>query len=93
MEPGDDHPVFSEGILDGVFDDSQIWLMIGINSGVVALLVLIGVIVNAYITSRRLANVLSDVEEIIHSDLKNLEEKIDNALTKLRISEARVNRD
>jgi len=76
-----------------VIEDSQIWLIIGATSGSVAILVLIGVIVNAYITSRRLANVLSDVEEIIHADFKTLEEKIETALTKIRIADARANRE
>jgi hypothetical protein len=67
--------------------------MIGIIVGAVAFLVVIGVIVNAYITARRLANVLSDVEEIIHADLKALEEKIETALLKIRIAEAKTNRE
>ncbi len=76
-----------------MFEDSQIWLMIGVIVGAVAVLVLIGVIVNAYITSRRLANVLADVEEVIHSDFKGLEEKIEAALTRIRIAETRSNRE
>ena len=67
--------------------------MIGVILGGVAVLTLIGIIVNAYITSRRLANVLADVEEIIHSDLKGLEDKIQTALLKLRVSETRANRE
>jgi hypothetical protein len=67
--------------------------MIGVIVGAVAVLVLIGVIVNAYITSRRLANVLADVEEVIHSDFKGLEEKIEAALTRIRIAETRSNRE
>jgi hypothetical protein len=76
-----------------VIDDSQIWMMIGVTTGAVALVVLLGVMANAYITSRRLANVLSDVEEVMHADFKALEEKIETALTKLRIAEARTNRE
>jgi hypothetical protein len=76
-----------------VFEDSQIWLMIGVIVGAVALLVTIGVIVNAYVTSRRLANVLSDVEEVIHADFKDLEQKVEAALTKIRLSESRANRE
>jgi hypothetical protein len=67
--------------------------MIGVIVGAVSVIVIIGVIVNAYITSRRLANVLSDVEEILHTDFKGLEEKIEAALTKIRIAEAKMNRD
>ena len=76
-----------------MFDDSQVWLMIGINIGSVALIVTIGVIANAYITSRRLANVLNDVEELVHADVKNLEEKVETALLKLRTSEAKASRE
>ena len=76
-----------------MIDDSQIWLIIGATVGSVAVIVFIGVMVNAYVTSRRLANVLNDVEEMIHTDLKSLEEKIENVLTKLRIAEARSNRE
>ena len=76
-----------------MFDDSQIWLMIGVIVGSVAVLVLLGVMVNAYVTSRRLANVLSDVEEIIHADFKGLEEKIETALNRIRIAEAKSNRE
>jgi hypothetical protein len=76
-----------------VIDDSQIWLIIGVTVGSVAVLVFLGVMVNAYVTSRRLANVLNDVEEILHADFKGLEEKIETALTKLRIAEAKSNRD
>lgn len=67
--------------------------MIGIILCGVFVFTLIGIIVNAYITSRRLATVLSDVEELIHSDLKGLEDKIETALLKLRVTEARTNRD
>jgi len=67
-------------------------MMIGCTVGAVAIIVTLGVIVNAYVTSRRLANVLSDVEEVIHADLKTLEEKIEAALTRIRIAE-RINRD
>jgi hypothetical protein len=67
-------------------------MMIGCTVGAVAIIVALGVIVNAYVTSHRLANVLSDVEEVIHADLKTLEEKIEAALTRIRIAE-RINRD
>ena len=67
--------------------------MIGVIVGSVAVLVLLGVMVNAYVTSRRLANVLSDVEEIIHADFKSLEEKIETALNRIRIAEAKSNRE
>ena len=67
--------------------------MIGVIVGAVAVLVLIGIMANAYITARRLANVLSDVEEVIHGDFKNLEEKIETALLKIRIAEAKSNRE
>ena len=67
--------------------------MIGVIVGSVAVLVLLGVMVNAYVTSRRLANVLSDVEEIIHADFKSLEEKIETALNRIRIAEAKANRE
>ena len=76
-----------------MIDDSQIWLIIGVTVGSVAVMVFIGVIINAYITSRRLANVLSDVEEVLHADFKGLEEKIESALTQIRISEAKANRE
>jgi hypothetical protein len=76
-----------------VIEDSQIWLIIGVIVGTIAVLGFIGIVVNAYITSRRLANVLSDVEEIIHADFKALEEKIDAALTRIRIVEAKSNRE
>ena len=75
-----------------LFEDSQIWLMIGVIVGAVSLIVVIGVIANAYITSRRLANVLSDVEEVLHSDFKGLEERIVNAVLKAR-SEVKTHRD
>jgi len=67
--------------------------MIGVMVGSVAVLVLLGVLVNAYITTRRLANVLSDVEEVMHADFKELEEKIEAALTRLRVAETKSNRD
>jgi len=66
--------------------------MIGVIVGAVSLIVVIGVIANAYITSRRLANVLSDVEEVLHSDFKGLEERIVNAVTKAR-SEVKTHHD
>jgi len=40
-------------------------------------------------SSRRLANVLSDVEEVIHSDFKDLETKIETAVAKARITEGK----
>jgi hypothetical protein len=67
--------------------------MIGVIVGAVAVLVMIGVMLNAYITSRRLANVLSDVEEIMHADFKGLEEKIEIALTRIRAAEYKTNRE
>ena len=76
-----------------MFEDSQIWLMIGVIVGAVAVLVLIGVMLNAYLTSRRLANVLSDVEEVMHADFKELEEKIETALTRIRAAEVKSNRE
>ena len=76
-----------------MFEDSQIWLMIGVIVGSVAVLVMIGVMLNAYVTSRRLANVLSDVEEVMHADFKALEEKIETVLTRMRAVEAKSNRE
>jgi hypothetical protein len=76
-----------------VFEDSQVWLIIGVVVGAVAVIVVLGVIANAYITARRLANVLADVEEVVHADLKSLEEKIEKALLKLRIAEAKTHRE
>ena len=76
-----------------MFEDSQIWLMIGVIVGAVSVITVLGVLVNAYITSRRLANVLSDVEEVMHADLKGLEDKIDAVMLKLRAAETRVNRE
>ena len=76
-----------------MFDDSQVWLIIGVMVGAMAVLVFIGIMVNAYITSRRLANVLNDVEEILHSDFKALENKIEAAINKVRAAELRSNRD
>ena len=67
--------------------------MIGVIVGAVAVLVLLGIMVNAYITSRRLATVLSDVEEVIHADFKELENKIEAALARIRIAESRINRE
>ncbi len=67
--------------------------MIGVIVGALAVLGLIGIMVNAYITSRRLANVLSDVEEIIHADFKELEDKVDAALARLRMAESRSDRE
>ncbi len=72
-----------------MFDDSQIWLMIGVIVGAVAVIVVAGVIMNAYLTSRRLSTVLADVEEVIHSDFKGLEEKVQAALTKIKIADAK----
>jgi hypothetical protein len=63
--------------------------MIGIIVASVAVLIFIGIIVNAYIVSRRLANVLSDVEEVLHSDFKELEKRIEAALNKVRNLEPR----
>ncbi len=54
------------------------------------------VMVNAYPSPprhARLANVLSDLEEILHADFKGLEEKIEAALTKIRIADAKANRE
>ena len=76
-----------------MFEDSQIWLMIGVIVGAVSVITVLGVLVNAYITSRRLANVLSDVEEVMHADLTGLEDKIDAVMLKLRAAETRVNRE
>ena len=76
-----------------MFEDSQIWLMIGVIVGAVSVISFLSIIVNAYITSRRLANVLSDVEEVIHSDFKELETKIEAALNKARITEVKSQRD
>ena len=76
-----------------MIEDSQIWLLIGATSGIVAFLLVIGIIVNAYVTSRRLANVLNDVEEIIHADLKSLEDKIEAALNRIRVSETKAGRE
>ena len=67
--------------------------MIGIIVGAVAVLTMLGILVNAYITSRRLANVLGDVEEVIHSDLKGLEDKVEAALIKIRAIEIKLNRE
>jgi hypothetical protein len=67
--------------------------MIGVIVGSVAVLVMIGVMLNAYVTSRRLANVLSDVEEVMHADFKALEEKIETVLTRMRAVEAKSNRE
>jgi hypothetical protein len=67
--------------------------MISVMVGAMAVLVAIGIVVNAYITSRRLANVLNDVEEVLHSDFKSLENKIEAAINKIRAIDARSNRD
>ena len=67
--------------------------MIGVIVGAVSVISFLSIIVNAYITSRRLANVLSDVEEVIHSDFKDLETKIETALAKARITEVKSQRD
>jgi hypothetical protein len=76
-----------------VFDDSQIWLMIGVIVGSVAVLIAIGIIVNAYVISRRLAGLMSDVEEVIHADLKAMESKVETLVARLKIAEARANRE
>lgn len=68
-------------------------MMIGVNIGVVALIVAIGVIVNAYLVRTRLAEVLSDVEELIHTDIKGLEDKVEAAVARIRLTEARLNRE
>lgn len=73
-----------------MFEDSQVWMMIGVIVGAVSVIVTIGVILNAYITSRRLGTVLADVEEVIHSDFKGLESKVEAALTKIRLAESRA---
>jgi hypothetical protein len=75
------------------FDDSQVWLIIGVIVGCVAFLGVIAILANAYVTSRRLANVLSDVEEVLHADFRELEEKLEAILTKIRIAEAKSNRE
>jgi hypothetical protein len=67
--------------------------MIGVIVGSVAVLGMIGIIVNAYVISRRVATVLSDVEEIIHADMQGLDAKIETALTKIRIAEAKSHRE
>jgi hypothetical protein len=74
-------------------EDSQVWLIIGVIVGAVAILIFLGVFVNAYITTRRLAAVLSDVEEIMHADFKDLEQRIEAALVKIRLFEAKMNRE
>jgi hypothetical protein len=76
-----------------VFEESQVWVMVGVLVGAVAIIVTIGVMFNAYIIGRRLANVLADVEEIIHADLKGLEDKVESALTRIRAAEIKSNRD
>lgn len=76
-----------------MLEDSQVWLIIGVIAGTVAVLSLLAILVNAYITARRLANVLSDVEEVLHADFKALEEKIEIALARLRAAEAKLNRE
>jgi hypothetical protein len=67
--------------------------MIGVIVGAVAVIMVIGVMLNAYVTSRRLANVLSDVEEVMHADFKALEEKVETALTRMRAAESKLNRE
>jgi midasin (ATPase involved in ribosome maturation) len=76
-----------------VIEDAQIWILVGVTSGVVALIVVIGIIVNAYIVSSRLARVLSDVEEMIHADLKSLEDRVDAAIARARAAETRITRE
>ena len=76
-----------------MFDDSQIWLMIGVIVGAVAVLIGIGIIVNAYVTSRRLAGLMSDVEEVIHADLKAMESKVETLVARLKIAEAKASRE
>ena len=67
--------------------------MIGVIVGCMAVLGVIGILVNAYVTSHRLARVLSDVEEVLHADFKELENKVESALTRIRIAEAKMNRE
>ncbi len=76
-----------------MIEDSQIWMMIGVTVGAVSVIVFLGVIVNSYITSRRLATVLNDVEEVIHSDFKGLEAKVEAVLTKIRIADSKAGRE
>ena len=77
-----------------MFEDSQIWLMIGVIVGAVAVLVMIGVIGERLCHQPPFkANVLSDVEEVIHADFKALEEKVETALTRMRAAEAKINRE
>jgi hypothetical protein len=67
--------------------------MIGVIVGSVAVLIAVGIIVNAYVTSRRLAGLMSDVEEVIHADLKEMESKVETLVARLKIAEARANRE
>lgn len=67
--------------------------MIGVIVGSVAVLIAVGIIVNAYVTSRRLAGLMSDVEEVIHADLKAMESKVETLVARLKIAEARANRE
>ena len=76
-----------------MFEDSQIWLMIGVIVGSVAVLIAVGIIVNAYVTSRRLAGLMSDVEEVIHADLKAMESKVETLVARLKIAEAKASRE
>ena len=67
--------------------------MIGVIVGSVAVLIAIGIIVNAYVTSRRLAGLMSDVEEVIHADLKAMESKVETLVARLKIAEAKASRE
>jgi len=67
--------------------------MIGVIVGAVAVLIGIGIIVNAYVTSRRLAGLMSDVEEVIHADLKAMESKVETLVARLKIAEAKASRE
>jgi hypothetical protein len=67
--------------------------MIGVIVGSVAVLIVIGIIVNAYVTSRRLAGLMSDVEEVIHADLKAMESKVETLVARLKIAEAKASRE
>lgn len=67
--------------------------MIGVIVGSVAVLIVLGIVVNAYVTSRRLAALISDVEEVIHSDLKEMGSKVETLAAKIKIAEARATRE
>ena len=67
--------------------------MIGVIVGAVAVLIGIGIIVNAYVISRRLAGLMSDVEEVIHADLKAMESKVETLVARLKIAEAKASRE